>query len=599
MGNIVADLEESKVQESDIKDLENELSVIKGTFPASQGSLPRVRVSAGSDVDIMDPLCPSVDLDMRESLESSPSSPAEFHSARSSEVFSFVEADDGESNVNVQNEVGQSSRSEFTEKSSHEPEVMVKMQNESSTDDENADYILERHDDEVFMYLNPATLSDTGSEVSDFESDFEVDDKTEMESGNVYDSDAKGRCFNENGEVQSGTQHAQGDDLSRHVSTVGKNNEINRHEEKMKVGELDSDKMINCGDVTDSDFVSGKATMSGMKGNVSAKCESVTNMMNEQNIATLAEHGDVVSIRDKDGEKGLDVGMGASPVKDIGPEEGSSVDGVRGIGVLGTHSTEICDDTTQSNEDSSSQTIPSGVEGGNGIVSGNYCQCDKGDILDGSDCIVCCGGGAVTSDGHQERGDADQERGEIGGEMVIGGENDPGQSVGDGEGGITLMDTVSEVRDENGRDGKSATESGEVHVGGKLRVDESEKYTKSKELERILEKQRLWVELTNKAFDLVNSSARICAMIKEYNKGNLCDFAGYLDADLEDKTHEPSGSWENKDSDSAVLAGCAFVPLTDGDTESDKPRQNMLNRGPCDPTGQGKVIGKGVGGWGS
>lgn len=156
MGNIIADFEINEVEESEIQQVQSELTAIKGTDVDKESQNPGSSVDKYLDIS-----------DNRDCTESNLSSPTEYHSARNSEHFPFTDSDasDIESEDNVLSH-------EINEMSDGQPRNQLSTESETSGDcHENC--LMCQHD--MYDLLNPDDLSNTGSEVSDFDSDFDFD----------------------------------------------------------------------------------------------------------------------------------------------------------------------------------------------------------------------------------------------------------------------------------------------------------------------------------------------------------------------------------------------------------------------------------------
>lgn len=156
MGNIIADFEINEVEESEIQQVQSELTAIKGTDVDKESQNPGSSVDKYLDIS-----------NNRDCTESNLSSPTEYHSARNSEHFPFTDSDasDIESEDNVLSH-------EMNEMSEGQPRNQLSTESETSGDcHENC--LMCQHD--MYDLLNPDDLSNTGSEVSDFDSDFDFD----------------------------------------------------------------------------------------------------------------------------------------------------------------------------------------------------------------------------------------------------------------------------------------------------------------------------------------------------------------------------------------------------------------------------------------
>lgn len=156
MGNIIADFEINEVEESEIQQVQSELTAIKGTDVDKESQNPGSSVDKYLDIS-----------NNRDCTESNLSSPTEYHSARNSEHFPFTDSDasDIESEDNVLSH-------EMNEMSEGQPKNQLSTESETSGDcHENC--LMCQHD--MYDLLNPDDLSNTGSEVSDFDSDFDFD----------------------------------------------------------------------------------------------------------------------------------------------------------------------------------------------------------------------------------------------------------------------------------------------------------------------------------------------------------------------------------------------------------------------------------------
>uniref|UniRef100_K1R8V1 Puratrophin-1 n=1 Tax=Magallana gigas TaxID=29159 RepID=K1R8V1_MAGGI len=153
---LTADFEINEVEESEIQQVQSELTAIKGTEVDKESQNPGSSVDKYLDIS-----------DNRDCTESNLSSPTEYHSARNSEHFPFTdsEASDIESEDNVLSH-------EIIETSDGQPRNQLSTESETSGDcHENC--LMCQH--EMYDLLNPDDLSNTGSEVSDFDSDFDFD----------------------------------------------------------------------------------------------------------------------------------------------------------------------------------------------------------------------------------------------------------------------------------------------------------------------------------------------------------------------------------------------------------------------------------------
>lgn len=156
MGNIIADFEINEVEESEIQQVQSELTAIKGTEVDKDSQNPGSSVDKYLDIS-----------DNRDCTESNLSSPTEYHSARNSEHFPFTDSDasDIESEYNVLSH-------EMNEMPDGQPRNQLSTESETSGDcHENC--LMCQHD--MYDLLNPDDLSNTGSEVSDFDNDFDFD----------------------------------------------------------------------------------------------------------------------------------------------------------------------------------------------------------------------------------------------------------------------------------------------------------------------------------------------------------------------------------------------------------------------------------------
>lgn len=158
MGNIIADFEINEVEESDIQQVESELTAIKGTDVDKASRKVSPSSSVENYVDISD---------TKDCIESNLSSPTEYHSARNSEHFPFTDSDVSD----IESEDQVASR-KTDEKSVGNNRSLFSTESETSGDFHENCRVCQQ---DMYDLLNPDDLSNTGSEVSDFDSDFDLD----------------------------------------------------------------------------------------------------------------------------------------------------------------------------------------------------------------------------------------------------------------------------------------------------------------------------------------------------------------------------------------------------------------------------------------